>query len=297
MRRILSHTLRMRRLALLLLFALAAISSFGQAADPDLLYRVGDGVKAPDVIQRIEPTYLPEAKEKQIAGIVITEVVIDRSGNVVEVRVLKPLPYGLDQATVDAVRQWKFRPVTRDDEPVAVYFTLTTHFKLDGSVKSVFPIGGTIGGHFLKQGELLTTVILVRHAERGPASPNDPVLTAEGQQRAERLARMLGNTPISAIYTTPFARTRGTAAPLAAARALTPIEVPLSPDYASDIVARVHEQRGGTFVVVGHSNSTRDVLRAFGVRNAPEIPETDYDNLFILTYGPSTESRLLALKY
>jgi hypothetical protein len=39
------------------------------------------------------------------------------------------------------------------------------------------------------------------------------------------------------------------------------------------------------------------LLCPFGFGDAPEIPETDYDNLFILTYGPSTESRLLSLKY
>jgi 2,3-bisphosphoglycerate-dependent phosphoglycerate mutase len=285
----------MRRLALLLLFALAAMSSFAQTADPDPPYRVGGDVKAPVVIQRVDPVYPPEAKEKRITGVVITEVLVNRNGNVVDVRVLKPLPYGLDQAAVDAVRQWKFRPGTRNGEPVDVYFALTVNFKLDDSAESVFPMGGIVGNQ--PQRTPLTTVILVRHAEKGPAPPNDPLLTAEGQQRAERLARMLGNTPISAIYTTPFARTRGTAAPLAAAKSLTPVEVTVTPTYARDIVAGVHEQRGGTFVVVGHSNTTRDVLRAFGFSDAPEIPETDYDNLFILTYGPSTESRLLSLKY
>jgi hypothetical protein len=73
--------------------------------------------------------------------------------------------------------------------------------------------------------------------------------------------------------------------------------VTCTPTYARDIVARVHKQRGGTVVVVGHSDTTRDVLRAFGFSDAPEIPETDYDNLFILTFGPSTASRLLSLKY
>ena len=71
----------------------------------------------------------------------------------------------------------------------------------------------------------------------------------------------------------------------------------VTPTYARDIVAKVHEQRGGTFVVVGHSNTTRDVLRAFGFSDAPEIPETDYDNLLILTCSLSTASRLLSLKY
>lgn len=285
----------MRRPALLLLFALAATSTFAQTVDFDPPYRVGGDVTAPVVIQRIDPVYPPEAKEKGIAGIVITEVMVDREGNVVDVRVLKPLPYGLDQAAVDAVRQWKFRPGTRNGQPVGVFFNLTVKFEPDGSAESVWgPMGGLVGG---PQRPLLTTVILVRHAEKGPAPPNDPVLTAVGQQRAERLARMLGNTTISAIYTTPFARTRGTAAPLAATRALTPVEVPVTPTYASTIVARVREQRGGTFVVVGHSNTTRDVLRAFGYSDAPEIPETDYDNLFILTFEPSTASRLLSLKY
>lgn len=287
----------MRRLALLLLLALAAMSSFAQTVDFDPPYRVGGDVQAPVAIHRVDPVYPPEAEENRIAGSVITEVVIDRHGNVVDVRVLKRLPYGLDKAVADAVRQWKFRPGTRNGEPVGVFFNLTTKFKLDGSAESVLdPMGGTIGGHS-PQRALLTTVILVPHAEKGPAPPNDPVLTAEGQQRAERLARMLGNTNISAIYTTPFARTRETAAPLAAAKGLTPIEMTVTPTYARDIVAKVHEQRGGTFVVVGHSNTTRDVLRAFGFSDAPEIPERDYDNVFILTCSLSTASRLLSLKY
>src|SRR5688572_10192727 len=127
----------MRRLVLLLI-ALAAMSSFAQTVDFDPPYRVGGDVKAPVVIQRIDPVYPPEAKDKRIAGIVITEVMVDRNGNVVDVRVLKPLPYGLDQAAVDAVRQWKFRPGTRNGEPVGVFFNLTTKFELDGSAESVF---------------------------------------------------------------------------------------------------------------------------------------------------------------
>jgi TonB family protein len=236
-----------------------------------------------------------------VSGLVVTEVVIDRNGNVTNVRTLNSLRYGLTQAAVDAIKQLKFRPGTRNGEPVDVFSLLSVNFKPDGSAEVVFgPQGGIVGGTFRDlplQLAPLTTVILVRHAEKGPAPPNDPVLSAEGRQRAKRLARMFGNTPISAIYTTPFARTRATAAPLAAARALTPVEVTATPTYARDILARMRDQRGGTFVVVGHSDTTREVLRAFGFSDAPEIPETEYDNLFILTYGPSTESRLLSLKY
>jgi phosphohistidine phosphatase SixA len=194
------------------------------------------------------------------------------------------------------VRQWKFRPGTRNGEPVAVFFPLVMNFKPDGSAEAVLTAGGTIGPAPAPR-PLLTTVILVRDAESAPAPPDDPLLTAEGRQRGERLARMFAGTSITAIYTTPFAWSRATAAPLAAAMALAPVEVPVTPTYASDIVARVQEHRDGTFVVVGQPGTTRDVLRAFGVSHTPEIPDTAYDNLFILTYGPSIEPRLLALKY
>jgi TonB family protein len=45
--------------------------------------------------------------------------------------VLKPLPFGLDQAAVDAVRRWKFKPGTLNGQPVDVIFNLTVNFKLN----------------------------------------------------------------------------------------------------------------------------------------------------------------------
>ena len=47
------------------------------------------------------------------------------------VQVLKPLPFGLDQAAVDAVRRWKFKPGTLNGQPVDVIFNLTVNFKLN----------------------------------------------------------------------------------------------------------------------------------------------------------------------
>ena len=55
---------------------------------------------------------------------------IDRNGNVRDVKVLKPLPFGLDQAAVDAVRRWKFKPGTLNGTPVDVIFNLTVNFKI-----------------------------------------------------------------------------------------------------------------------------------------------------------------------
>jgi protein TonB len=94
------------------------------------LLRVGGDVKAPIVIHRIEPVYTRDALKSRVAGIGIVEAVIDRTGHVSQVNVLKPLPFGLDRAAVDAVKQWTFRPATLNGKPVNVIFHLTLPFKL-----------------------------------------------------------------------------------------------------------------------------------------------------------------------
>jgi protein TonB len=93
--------------------------------------RVGDGVKAPVPIHRVEPGYTESARRDRIEGVVILEAIIDDSGDVRDVRVLKSLPNGLDEEAIAAVRQWKFRPGTRDGKPIPVIFTLTIKFRLD----------------------------------------------------------------------------------------------------------------------------------------------------------------------
>jgi TonB family protein len=95
------------------------------------VFRVGGDVKAPVVIRRVDPQYTDEARQNHISGIVIVEVIIDKSGRVRDAVVLKPLPFGLDKAAIEAVRQWEFRPATLNGEPVDVIFNLTINFRLD----------------------------------------------------------------------------------------------------------------------------------------------------------------------
>jgi len=93
--------------------------------------RVGGSVKAPVPIHRVEPGYTESARRARIEGVVILEAIIDKDGAVHDVRILKPLPEGLDEEAIAAVRQWKFRPGTKDGQPVPVIFTLTIKFRLD----------------------------------------------------------------------------------------------------------------------------------------------------------------------
>jgi len=125
---------------------------------------------------------------------------------------------------------------------------------------------------------------------------DDPPLTAEGEARAKRLARILAGSGIAKIYTTPFARTRNTAAPIAMALNLTPVEVKTGAAYAPDMAAKIAaEPAGTTILVVGHSNTTPNVIKALGIANAPKIEDAEYDNLFIVTLGE--EPKLIVLKY
>jgi TonB family protein len=93
--------------------------------------RVCCNVKAPILIlaSRVEPKYTKEARKARIFGIVIVECTISKEGDVSDVHVLKPLPFGLDQAAVDAVKHWKFKPATLDGQPVPVIFNLTINFR------------------------------------------------------------------------------------------------------------------------------------------------------------------------
>ena len=60
----------------------------------------------------------------------ILEAIIDTDGRVTDVRVLKPLPMGLDTSAMEAVKRWKFKPGSLNGRPVKVIFNLTVNFRL-----------------------------------------------------------------------------------------------------------------------------------------------------------------------
>ena len=146
----------------------------------------------------------------------------------------------------------------------------------------------------------VTTVILVRHAEKGVVSPmaDDVPLSDAGMARAHELSRALVDTHIDAIYTTQFLRTKQTAIPLAKDHHLKAIPVEAGKTYAEDMAKRIRsEHEGETVVVVGHSNTTPEVIRALGVASVPTIGDSEYDDLFIVTLAPGATPKLLTLRY
>ena len=143
----------------------------------------------------------------------------------------------------------------------------------------------------------ITTVILVRHAEK-ELTGDDPGLTPEGAVRAMALAHVVGAANVSAVYSTPFERTRNTAAPLANALGLEVTEVAISQAFAADMANIVRtEHAGETVVIVSHSNTTPEIIGELGVMPPPTIEDDEYDDLYVLTLNSTGNVSMLSLRY
>jgi protein TonB len=71
-----------------------------------------------------------------VSGVVIIEAVIDKEGNVDQVKVLRGLPMGLSEEAERAVKQWRFKPGQLNGAPVDVIFNLVVNFTLNSSNSS-----------------------------------------------------------------------------------------------------------------------------------------------------------------
>lgn len=141
----------------------------------------------------------------------------------------------------------------------------------------------------------VSTLILVRHAEKDFGE--DPTLTPEGTERAERLAEMLRHVELDAVYSSDTRRTRATAAPAADQAGLeTQIYNPKEMRYFSGRLRQRHA--GETVLVVGHSNTTPELANLLARTDTlPRFSELDYGNLLIVSLPPVGEARVLKLRY
>ena len=92
--------------------------------------RVGNGVSAPQILEREEPSYTEEARAARIQGTVLLGLVVRADGTTGQIRVMRSLDVGLDQRAVEAVGRWKFKPGMKDGKPVAVETTIEVSFHL-----------------------------------------------------------------------------------------------------------------------------------------------------------------------
>jgi protein TonB len=96
---------------------------------PTAPIRLHSGMAAPRKVRDVMPMYPAMARTARVQGLVILEAVIDSSGRVESARVLRSLSL-LDDAALEAVRQWRFEPARLNGQPVPVVMTVTVNFSL-----------------------------------------------------------------------------------------------------------------------------------------------------------------------
>jgi broad specificity phosphatase PhoE len=127
------------------------------------------------------------------------------------------------------------------------------------------------------------TYVLVRHAEKGIDDARDPSLSEAGKNRAERLAELLANAPLTAAYSTAYQRTRQTAQPAADAHgiAVTTYDARMSP---IEFVAQLRSAHSrGTILVVGHSNTVPDIVAALAGVAVEPMADDQFDRIYRIT--------------
>lgn len=124
-----------------------------------------------------------------------------------------------------------------------------------------------------------TQIYLVRHAEKVTTVSNGD-LTEKGQQRAKQLAHLLKSAGITQVYSTEYKRTLQTATPLAKA-----LNLPVKSYNPRELkaFAKQLKQQVGVIVVVGHSNTTPQLVRMLGGQ-AKDMTEAEYTRLYQLSF-------------
>ena len=143
----------------------------------------------------------------------------------------------------------------------------------------------------------VTTVILIRHAEKKiePNNP-DPDLAPEGVERAQEIARVFADAGINAIYATQYKRTQQTVKPLSE-RTGVPV-TQLDANQTNELLRRIQTtHRGQTVFIAGHNNTVPAMVSELSGETYPVIPESEYDNLYIVTIYRFGKAKVVKLKY
>src|SRR2546428_9900218 len=119
-------------LTALVMIGALGLTVFVVAAQEPPVYKPGDGVTLPVVTKQVKAVYTQQAMDAHIEGTVGLDVVVKADGLVGDVKVARSLDptYGLDDQAVTAMKQWQFKPGTKDGKPVAVRVDVLINFTL-----------------------------------------------------------------------------------------------------------------------------------------------------------------------
>ncbi len=98
--------------------------------NPDRVRRLSEVTQRARILSKPEPEYTEEARRNQITGTVVLRVVFSATGQVIDIRTISSLPFGLTERAIMAARRIRFIPALKDNRPVSVYMQLEYNFNL-----------------------------------------------------------------------------------------------------------------------------------------------------------------------
>ena len=147
------------------------------------------------------------------------------------------------------------------------------------------------------QAPSLTTIVLVRHAERGTDDPRDPGLSESGRARAVRLQQLLADLPVQLAWTTDYRRTRQTLEPLVASRPVT-LAIYDPRDLGAAVERIVRESVGKTVIVAGHANTVPTMVNLLAGKNLyADLAESEYGKIWIVHLREGHPPIIVPLNY
>src|SRR5256885_97190 len=94
------------------------------------VYKVGGGVSAPRLLVSPDPEYSEEARQAKDQGTVVVWMILGPDGRPQKLKIQRALGMGLDEKALEAVKQWRFEPAKKDNQPVAVAISVEVNFHL-----------------------------------------------------------------------------------------------------------------------------------------------------------------------
>ena len=145
-----------------------------------------------------------------------------------------------------------------------------------------------------------TLIIVVRHAEKSSDDSKDPGLSEHGIARANKLAAVLKDVDLKAVYATQYKRTQQTGLIAATQNGLSVQVRAASKEntktYTSDLLKEIQKKhRGETVLIVGHSNTVPEIVKHLSDVDVTPIGENEFDRLYVITLDK--KPRLVSVSY
>ena len=129
----------------------------------------------------------------------------------------------------------------------------------------------------------VSTIILIRHAEKAEAHSKDPSLSEKGKERAEALVQLFKEMPIDSFYATPYKRTMETITPIAKVNGKEILTY--NPSDKNNIAEMMQSGKGKKIMIAGHSNTIPPMVNALiGKNEFTTMDENEYGKIWIVVF-------------